>query len=322
MPSRHPRAELDRLKRISIEERGGTVRVEDFVTPEEPGPEFDRLMGIVPDILAGRDFRRAVSAVADAARDERGVLVMFGAHVIKCGLSRLLIDLMERRIVTAVATNGAGAIHDFEIAKWGRTSEDVAARIVDGSFGMCEETADLMNEAAAAGHREDLGLGESIGRAVSDAPHADASVLAAAHRLGVPATLHVGIGTDIIHQHASADGAALGATSHTDFRILAEVVRGLDGGCVVNVGSAVVLPEVFLKALSVARNLGAGGRGLTTISMDMNAPYRVAANVIGRPTSESGMGIALRGRHELLFPLFWAGVVRRCGPGPGAEKAG
>jgi len=314
MPARHPRAEVERLKRLSIEERGGIVRIGDFVTPEDPGSAFDRLMGLVPDILAGHDFRTAISAVAGAARDGRGVLVMFGAHLIKCGLSRLLIDLMERGVVTAVATSGAGAIHDFEIAKWGMTSEDVATRIVDGSFGMCEETADLLNAAATAGHREDLGLGESVGRAVSDAPHVDASVLGAAFRLGVPATVHVGIGTDIIHQHASADGAALGATSLTDFRILAEVVRRQSGGCVVNIGSAVVLPEVFLKALSVARNLGVDAQALTTISMDMNAPYRVAANVIARPTSESGMGIALRGRHELLFPLFWAGVVRLCGP--------
>ena len=322
MTSRYPRAPLERLKRISIEERGGLVRIEDFVEAEDPGSAYERLMRIVPDILAGHDFRAAVSAVAEAAREDRGVVVMYGGHLVKCGLSRLLIDLMERGVVTAVATNGAGAIHDFELARWGVTSEDVAERIVDGSFGMCRDTADLMNAAACGARDDDLGLGEGLGRALDDAPHADASILAAAFRLGLPATVHVGIGTDIIHQHPSADGAALGETSLTDFRILAEAVRGLDGGCVVNIGSAVVLPEVFLKAVSVARNLGVDEPGFTAISMDMNAPYRVSANVVGRPTAESGMGIALRGRHELLVPLFWAGVVRERAGAGAARKAG
>ena len=288
------------------------MSVEDFVDPFDPGEEIDRFLGAVPSLLSGADLRTAVGAVVAAAKVGKTVLVMFGAHFVKCGLSRLLIDLMNRGAVTAVATNGAGAIHDVEIAMWGVTSEDVARRIEDGSFGMCTETADFMNEAAASGAREGEGFGEAVGRAVTEqaAPNVETSILAAACGLGLPATVHVALGTDIVHQHASADGAAIGETSLADFRILANVVSGLDGGVVVNIGSAVVLPEVFVKALSVARNLDGAARGFTAIAMDMNEPYRAMSNVVGRPTAGSGVGIALRGRHELLFPLFWAAVRR------------
>ncbi len=312
MPSRHPEADLGKLKRVSIDERGGTVRVEDFVTAYDPGPEVDAFLSVVPNLFSGRDLRAAVDAVASASKAGRTVLVMYGGHVVKCGLSRLLIDLMERGIVTALATNGAGAIHDFEIAMWGRTSEDVATRLEDGSFGMCRETADHMNGAAGEGHAEGMGLGEALGRKLADhsAPHGDASILGRAHALGIPHTVHVALGTDVVHQHASADGAAIGDTSLRDFRILAEVVGGLEGGAVANIGSAVVLPEVFLKALSVARNLGQGPRSFAAIGMDMNEPYRAAVNVVGRPTAQAGLGVALRGRHELLVPLFWVALRR------------
>ena len=289
--------------------------MDQFVAAQEVGPEIDRLLAVVPNLLSGAEFKTAVSSVAEAAVKGRAVVAMFGAHVVKCGLSRLMIDLMRRGIVTAVATNGAGAIHDFEIAAWGKTSEDVAARIRDGTFGMCLDTADAMNEAVTKGRGDGLGFGESIGRALAEmgAPHADASILASAYELGVPATVHVAVGTDIVHEHASADGAAIGETSLRDFRILAAVVAGLDHGVVLNIGSAVILPEVFLKALAVARNLGHAGGPFTAISMDMNEPYRAMVNVVGRPTTESGVGIALRGRHEILFPLFWAAVVREVG---------
>jgi hypothetical protein len=312
MASRQSEADLSRLSRLSIEERGGLVSVDDFVRPGESVPDVDGIVNIIPRLFAGEDFRLAVEALARAHAEGRAVLVMYGAHLIKCGLSRLLIDLMERRVVTAVATNGAGAIHDFEIALWGRTSENVAARLSDGTFGMCRETADEMNACTLRGHRDGLGLGESIGRHVSEsgAPHIDASVLGRAYELGTPATVHVGIGTDIIHQHESADGAAIGDTSLRDFRILAEVVRRMAGGVVVNIGSAVILPEVFLKALAVARNLGGGHGPLTAVNLDMNEPYRAMTNVVCRPTAEDGMGIALRGRHELLLPLLWAAVRR------------
>lgn len=323
MPSRFAQADLSRITTVSIRDRGGLVRLEDFVTPYDPGPEVDRLLGVIPDLLSGADFKAAVAAVARAAAAGKTVLLMFGAHVVKCGLSRLVIDLMERGVFTAVATNGAGVIHDLEIAMWGMTSEDVAANIVNGSFGMCGETADLMNAAAVAGQREGWGFGEAVGRAIIDAraPNLDASIAGRACELGIPLTVHVALGTDIIHQHPSADGAALGETTMTDFRIVAEIVRGLEDGAVVNVGSAVILPEVFLKALAVARNLGGASGGFAAVSMDMNEPYRAMANVVKRPTAQSGVGVALRGRHELLFPLFWAGLRRSLAKGAGGAES-
>jgi hypothetical protein len=310
MPSRYKEADMTRLRRITIAERGGLIDVASFVTPGEQAPDVSGLLDVVPDLFAGTDFRRAVSELTRAASDDRTVLVMFGAHVVKCGLSRLLIDLMKRGVVTAVATNGAGAIHDFEIARWGRTSEDVAEHLVDGSFGMCSDTADAMNHCAARAAREGEGLGESLGRALVEhpAPNLDASILGSAYELGIPATVHVALGTDIVHEHASADGAAIGDASLRDFRILASVVGSIDDGVVVNIGSAVILPEVFLKALAVARNLGRATGPLTAIGLDMNEPYRATLNVVGRPTAKGGMGIALRGRHEILLPLLWAAV--------------
>jgi deoxyhypusine synthase len=313
MPSRFKQADLAGLKRVSIRDRGGTVSVDDFVNPFTPDEGVDRLIDAVPRLLAGADFRTAVAAVADAGAGGRTVLAMFGAHFVKCGLSRLLVDLMKRGAVTAVATNGAGAIHDVEIAMWGVTSEDVATRLADGSFGTCEETADFMNGVAVEGARRGEGLGEALGRTLLErsAAHADASILATAYELGMPATVHVALGTDIVHQHASADGASIGETSLADFRILADVVSRLSEGVVLNIGSAVVLPEAFLKALSVARNLGGAAGPFTAVAMDMGEPYRALVNVVGRPTAASGVGIALRGRHELLFPLFWAACRRR-----------
>jgi hypothetical protein len=324
MPSSYPEIDPSSLRRTSIEERGGTVSVSSFVDPYDPGPEADRLLDTVPDLFSGADLRRAVNAVVGAARGGDAVLTMVGAHFVKCGLSRLLIDLMERGAVTSVALNGAAAIHDFEIAMWGVTSEDVEAGLADGSFGMCAETADLMNGAAVVGRRDGTGLGEAFGKAIvgACAPHADSSILARALELSVPATVHVALGTDIVHQHPSADGAAIGETSLTDFRILAEVVAGIGRGVVMNVGSAVVLPEVFLKALSMARNLGRALEPFTAVSLDMNEPYRAMVNVVLRPTARSGLGIALRGRHEFLFPLFWAAVRRGLDRGRGAAIAG
>ncbi len=312
MPSRHNEVDLTKLRRVSIEERGGLIDVGSFVRPGDAPPDVDALMEVVPDLFAGADFRRAVDSLVTAARGGKTVVVMFGAHVVKCGLSRLLIDLMERGVVSAVATNGAGAIHDFEIAMWGRTSEDVAVHLADGTFGLCAETADAMNDAVTRGHGEGLGFGESIGRGLVEtrAPHLDASVMGRAYELGLPATVHVGMGTDIVHEHASADGEAIGGASLRDFRILSDVVSRLGSGVVVNIGSAVILPEVFLKALAVARNLSGRADGFTAIGMDMNEPYRASVNVVGRPTAEGGMGIALRGRHELMVPLLWAAVRR------------
>lgn len=319
MPSRFPQSDLSRLRRISIGERGGKVTIGDFVKPYEPGPEVEAFLDVVPGLLAGAAFKSAIGSVVRSALSGKTVLLMFGAHVVKCGLSRLVIDLMERRAVSALATSGAGAIHDFEIAMWGTTSEDVRENLRDGSFGMCRETADLMNEAAAVGRREGWGFGESLGWMLAQrrAVNMDASIIGRALELGIPATVHVALGTDVIHQHPSADGAALGETSLADFRILSGIAGRLGGGTVLLIGSAVVLPEVFLKAVSVARNLGEEARGFTAVGMDMNEPYRMVENVLGRPTEESGVGIVLRGRHELLLPLLWLGVVRGLTAGQG-----
>jgi len=312
MPSRFREADLTRVRTVSMDERQSSVSVNSFAAPVALGPGVDALLGAIPDLFGGRDFRAAVQAIAASAGARRPVLAMFGAHFVKCGLSRLLIDLMERGVVTAVATNGAGAIHDAEIGMWGRTSEDVGRGLEDGSFGMCRETADLMNGAAARGRSQGWGLGESVGAALCDAgaPHRGASIAARAHDLGIPFTVHVALGTDIVHEHPSADGAAIGDTTLRDFRILTQVVCDIPGGVVLNLGSAVVLPEVFLKALAVARNLGLAKGPFTTLSVDMNDPYRARVNVVTRPTKQLGMGIALRGLHELTFPLLWAGVVR------------
>jgi hypothetical protein len=322
MSSRHTEADLTKLRRISIGQRGGLTTLDQFVSPGNSVPDIEDLLRVIPDIYAGADFRQAVNALLRANAEGAQVLVMFGAHVVKCGLSRLLIDLMERGIVTAVATNGAGAIHDFEIAMWGRTSEDVAERLADGTFGLSRETADAMNACALRGSAEGLGMGESLGRELAErsAPNLDTSILGRAYVLGIPATVHVALGTDIVHEHDSANGAAIGDTSLRDFRILADVVTRLAGGAVVNIGSAVVLPEVFLKALAVARNLGGGG-SFTALNLDMNEPYRAMANVVSRPTAEHGMGIALRGRHELLLPLLWAALRAAQGePGRGNNR--
>ncbi|MBM3307179.1 MAG: hypothetical protein FJY74_02510 [Candidatus Eisenbacteria bacterium] len=317
MSSRFREVDLRKLRVVSIEERGGTVTVDRFATPHAVEAAVDGFLESVPDLFAGREFRQVAAAVVNAARARRPVVVMFGAHFVKCGLSRLLIDLMERGVVTALATNGAGAIHDAEIAMWGKTSEDVRDGLTSGLFGACRETAELLNGAVARGSREGRGFGESVGSRLADAgtPHRDASIAARAHELGIPLTVHVALGTDIVHEHASADGAAIGETSLRDFRILADVVCGLDGGVVLNVGSAVVLPEVFLKALAVARNLGRARGPFTTVSLDMNEPYRAGENVVRRPTAELGMGIALRGHHEILFPALWCAIVRGLGGG-------
>jgi deoxyhypusine synthase len=269
----------------------------------------DFLAGL-PDILAARDLRDAATRIARAARARRPVVLGMGAHAIKVGLGPLIVDLIERRRLAAVAMNGACLVHDFELAWGGRTSEDVGPGLDRGLFGMARETGEFLNRAT----REGVAAGQGLGRAVGDAieaarlPHRRTSILAAAVRAGVPATVHVAVGTDIIHMHPDADGAAIGEGSLRDFRLLAAVVGGLDGGVYLNLGSAVVMPEVFVKALNLARNVGRRVRRITTIDMDFTRHYRPAVNVIGRPTATGGRGIQLIGHHEIMFPLLWAAV--------------
>ena len=259
-------------------------------------------------------MREVIDHVARAARARRPVVVMCGGHVVKVGVPPCLIALMERGIVTHLALNGAAALHDVEIARMGRTSEDVEANLHAGTFGMVDETGDFMNAAVVEGQRRGEGLGECWGRALDEAnaPHASVSLLAAAWRLEIPATVHVAIGTDTIHHHPACDGAALGETSLRDFRIFAATLAEARGAVVLNIGSAVLLPEVFLKALAVARNLGADLSDLTTANFDQIQHYRPRVNVIERPTrGPGGKGYALTGHHEIMIPLLTAGVLAR-----------
>ncbi|MEP6621295.1 MAG: hypothetical protein ABJE47_18360 [bacterium] len=284
----------------------------DFAHPPAGDHSFGAFLQALPDVLVARDFRAVVLAIASAARRKRGVVAMLGGHIVKTGLAPILIDLMRRRIVTHVAMNGSAAIHDFEVARFGATSEDVAAGLEHGTFGMADETGREMNAAFARGVQQQQGMGEALGVALDDAPalaNPELSLLLGARRLGVPLTVHAALGAEIIHQHPAADGAAIGDTSHRDFRRLAHSLATIDdGGVVLNLGSAVIMPEVFLKALTIARNLGDGKpQNFTTVDLDMQRHYRPRVNVVQRPTLQSGKGYEITGHHEIMVPLLaWA----------------
>ena len=265
----------------------------------------------LPDILAAQNLKTIARKIAECKRRNKTVLLGMGAHPIKVGLSPLIIDFMERGIVHAVALNGAGVIHDFELAYMGETSEDVATALKDGSFGMAEETGAFINAAISEGSMHQLGVGAAVGAAIlkSRLPHRKLSILAKGAQLGIPVTSHVAIGTDIIHMHPKADGAALGDCSLRDFRTLTSVVATLDGGIYLNFGSAVVLPEVFLKAVSLARNLGNPVQDLTTVNLDFIQHYRPLTNVVNRPTLGSGKGYYLTGHMEIMVPLLFVAVL-------------
>lgn len=307
--TRFREADLSRIRSQPVTERPSKVGIADFARPVTP--DMAAVLDALPDILAGRSLREAVAATARAAGAGRPVIAMAGGHVVKTGCAPLLIQLMEAGVLTGLALNGAAAIHDFEIARFGRTSENVEAALGAGSFGMAEETSREMNGITTRAARDGDGLGEALGSALADAPHRAVSLLARACDLGVPVTVHVALGTDILHQHASADGAAIGDTSLRDFRILAGLLEGFEGGVALNFGSAVILPEVFLKAFSVAGNLGAVLRGITTVNFDFIRHYRPRVNVVERPTADGrGTGLEITGHHEILIPLFTAGVLR------------
>jgi hypothetical protein len=305
---------FDGLKTVPIEARGGKVRVEDFARPYRQGEGVSGWLASLPRILAADSLRGVLDALRGAREAKRAILWGMGGHVVKCGLADVLLDLMRRGWVTAFVMNGAASIHDFEIAIAGQTSEDVEAVLPDGRFGAAEETGREMNTAIAAGHRAGLGMGEALGLRLETlakpefAPH---SLLAGAYEAAVPVTVHVAIGTDTPHTHPAADAAAIGASTHRDFRLLCSLVRGLDGGGVyLNLGSAVVLPEVFLKAVSVVRNLGHPLAGFTTVNFDFLQHYRPRVNVVERPHARSGgRGFALTGHHELMVPLLAALLI-------------
>ena len=314
-------ADLSAIRTVPVARRPNKVRASEFAHPpggSGTGESFAAFIDALPDVLVARDFRAVVDAIVHAATNHRGVVLMLGGHVVKTGLSPLLIDLMRRRIVTHIAMNGSAAIHDYEVARFGATSEDVAAGLRDGTFGMADETGREMNEAFIAGMDAAQGMGEALGRALDgrrDLANPELSILLGAFRLGVPATVHAAIGAEIIHQHPAANGAAIGDTSHRDFRRLAASLADLDGGGVVlNLGSAVIMPEVFLKALTIARNLDHGRpRNFVSVDLDMQRHYRPRVNVVQRPTLESGRGYEITGHHEIMVPLLVWAVVDRLG---------
>ncbi len=278
----------------------------------------------MPDVLVAADFRAVVDAIAAAHRAHRTVIFMLGGHIVKTGVAPLLIDLMNRGVITHLAMNGSGAIHDYEIARFGATSEDVARGLVDGTFGMAEETGLGMNRAFTAGMRNGWGMGEALARELEseELAHPEMSLLLAAQRLAIPCTVHAALGAEIIHQHPAADGAAIGDTSHRDFRRLAASLPGLhDGGVALNLGSAVIMPEVFLKALTIARNLNDRKPvNFTTCDLDMQRHYRPRMNVVIRPTNAGGRGYEITGHHEIMVPLLaWAVVNRLEFPAPASS---
>jgi hypothetical protein len=294
--------------------RPNKVAAAEFAHPPAGDLSFGAFIDALPDVLVARDFRAVVNAIVAATRAKRGVVVMLGGHVVKTGLAPLLADLMRRGVVTHVAMNGSAAIHDYEVARFGATSEDVAAGLRDGTFGMAEETGREMNTAFVRGMEAEQGMGEALGRALdsrTDLANPELSVLLSAYRLGITATVHAALGAEIIHQHPAANGAAIGDTSHRDFRRLAAALGDIDaGGVVLNLGSAVIMPEVFLKALTIARNLNAGRpQNFVTVDLDMQRHYRPRMNVVQRPTLQNGKGYEITGHHEIMVPLLaWAVV--------------
>src|SRR6185369_9822261 len=318
MPFPYEEFDLSGVRTYPLSSRHSKARAEDFARPVQRGGSFAAWFDSLPAILGGADLRRVVRAIVDARQRGAGVMWGIGAHVIKTGVSPVLIDLMKRGFVSALALNGAGLIHDFEIALSGATSEDVDESLGPGRFGMAEETAVLLNDAIRQGADRTLGLGQAVAQFLSDRnpPHADASLAVAAARLKIPLTVHVAHGTDIIHMHPAASGAAIGETSLRDFRYFTSCVAKLRGGMYLNCGSAVILPEVFLKAVALARNQGIPLDGLTTVSLDFIRHYRPQTNVLTRPVAGGGTGISLVGHHELMIPLLAAAVIE-LEPSPG-----
>lgn len=305
---------FEKLKTVPIDDRGGKVQVQHFARPYRKGEGIAGLLDSLPKILAADSFRAVVDALKKARTENRSILWGMGGHVVKCGLGDVLLDVMRREWVTGFVMNGAASIHDFEIAIAGQTSEDVEAVLPDGRFGAAEETGREMNVAINEGMRDGIGIGEALGRRLQTlakkefAPH---SIVASAYAANVPVTVHVAVGTDTPHTHAAADGAAIGAGTHYDFRLLCSLVRRLDqGGVYLNVGSAVVLPEVFLKAVSVVRNLGYPLTNFTTVNFDFLQHYRPKMNVVERPHAKAGgRGYSLTGHHELMIPLLAAALI-------------
>jgi hypothetical protein len=301
------------LKTVGLHERGGKVKTEHFARAYRKGDGIAGWLDSLPKLLAADSFRAVARALAEAKAQRRAIIWGMGGHVIKCGLAPVLVDLMRQGFATAFAMNGSASIHDFEIALAGHTSEDVEAVLPDGRFGAAEETGREMNVAIAAGAAEGIGMGEALGRRVESAPHAESSLLAQAYGNGTPVTVHVAMGTDTPHMHPAADPAAIGSATHHDFRLLCSCATELhEGGVYLNVGSAVVMPEVFLKTVSAVRNLGHPLSGFTTVNFDFLQHYRPRVNVVERPHAASGgAGYAITGHHEIMIPLLAAALIEK-----------
>ncbi|MDH5751945.1 MAG: hypothetical protein OEZ59_05965 [Deltaproteobacteria bacterium] len=311
--SRYEALDISGVSRFPFAERPTKVAVEDFGRFDLDDDSFDRFFQGLPDILVARDLKQVVETTAGVISRGGKVVVLMGAHLIKTGLTPLFTDLMRRGAISCLAMNGAGAIHDFEAALFGRTSEDVAAHLETGRFGFVEETGIRINQAITRGAARGWGYGESVARALAEMNplHPRVSLLLTALEQNIPLTVHVALGTETIHQHPETDGAAIGETSYRDFLILANVLKDLEGGVVLLYGSTVILPEVFLKALTVVRNLGHSVKKFTAVNFDMIRHYRPQENVVSRPTRTGGQGFTVIGHHELMIPLFWQAVYAR-----------
>jgi len=309
--SKYKEIDITKITPVSVRTRDSKVENDQMASVPQPGMKLSDFIKGLPPVLASADFKFIVQKIADARMNDKPVLLMMGAHVIKTGLGPVIIDLMENGILQGIAVNGAGAIHDSELAYFGKTSEDVARFLKDGKFGMAKETADILNTSADLARKEKLGFGEALGKKVSeDSPEfINLSIFANAYRLNIPVTVHVAIGTDIVHQHPGANGDAVGDASMRDFRIFSELVSKIgDGGVVLVFGSSVILPEVFLKALTVARNIYGSIINFYTANFDMIRHYRPHMNVLTRPVQDGGRGVAITGHHEIMFPLLAAAV--------------
>jgi len=302
--------DLKEVKTYPLKGRKSKVLLSDSGLPFKRGSGLKYFLHTLPGILAAKDFKEVVDAITNAHKKGRIVALGMGAHPIKVGLNPVIIDLMKRGILNAVGMNGAGIIHDFELASTGKTSEDVGEGLVHGSFGMAEETGRILNQAIIKGVSKGIGIGEAVGREIINGkyPYKNRSILATGAKLDIPVTVHVAIGTDIIHMHPTADGSAIGEGSHIDFRLFTSVISQLEGGVYINLGSAVIMPEVFLKALTIARNLGHKVKRFTAVNMDFIHHYRPLSNVLIRP---GGKGYAITGHHEIMFPLLAAAVLER-----------
>lgn len=303
--------DLTEIKTSPLHKRKSKVDVSHFASPLPPGASFKEFLQSLPQTLAAENFKEAVSRIVAAVKGDTMVLWGMGAHPIKVGLSPIIINLMERGVIRGLAMNGAGIVHDVEIAMAGKTSEEVEEGLGKGAFGVTKETAEFINGALKAGHKAGCGLGEAMGRSLNEEefPYRNMSICAAAFRLDIPLTVHVAIGTDVVHIHPSTDGSIIGEMTYQDFRLFASLVASLESGVYINVGSAVILPEVFLKALSAARNLGHQVENFVTLNMDFIQHYRPTQNVVCRPTAKGGKGFALTGHHEIMVPLLAAAII-------------